>query len=259
MQEATEQINPEQYAGGRSAGWLVAAVFLAAALLAGAVQVYGKYSGIARVEPLTFLLIGLGFAAAQRRMPLGKPVGVYLLIALLLLAGWTVLSKTAGELNWSRLLTWLAAFLLFPVVVEAWRQFNAVTVGSRPVWVYSLEIPDSQPFAYLENKAVRLRVLSEDGLHEEFPANAPLSMPLGLIFFYAVKEGRSKEEWERYFVNEDGRPAAWAFYTPGLVYGRKYLFPYETLDENDVEATSVIVAERLEKSVAVQHHKTFNA
>lgn len=239
----------------RPMNWLIAVAFIVAGIAVSAIHLIFQSSFITLWQLVAFLLLGLGMAVIRSTAPGAKQrlsFALAILVAVVLFAGWAMVLKLSHHLPWSRLFVWLAAFLFPVMVMEAWRQFQAVTVKNQPRWFYSRDIPETPPFAYLENCPLRLRVVNGNGVEEEFKTEAPLSMPLGQAFFYAVKEGRTQPEWEQYFLLPDGRAAAWAFFTPGLLYGKSYLYPHETLKENQLKPSALVVAQRLQTPDATQ-------
>ncbi|GAA4728884.1 TssN family type VI secretion system protein [Flavisolibacter ginsenosidimutans] len=219
-----------------------------AGLALGCAPLFYKSGSLALLQLIGFLLLGFVYAiAVQWRRSFAKGeafrTALFFAFALLVITGLACyLTKT---LNVADLFAFAGAFLLPCTVAEAWRLFRLLAVAPKPVWQYDSAIPEEAPFAYLEKKPLRIVVLNGDEIPEEYSVAVPLSLPLGLAFFYAVKQDRSREEWQPYFLDEDGRSYSWQFYTKKPGFWKTYLQPGETISENNISARSEIVAERL--------------
>ena len=224
-----------------------------ATLAVGCASLFYKNHLLALFQLAGFLLLGLFYATGVQRR--GNPAssdafGAALFFAFLFLVITGIACFFAKTLNVADLFVFAGAFLLPCTVAEAVRLFHLLAVAPKPVWQYEKGIPEEAPFAYLEKKPLRIVVLNGDEIPEEYSVAAPSSLPLGLAFFYAVKQDRSREEWQSYFVDEEGRSYKWQFYAKRPGFWKSYFQPGETISENNINAGSVIVAERLSSAFA---------
>lgn len=235
--------------GERRGGVLMLTFLFGAGLLLGCAHVFLASKNIGLLQVSGFVLLGIVYAAWMQRMMAGADNGEIFLAAvfftLALLVALALFCYFAGAFRGGQLLVLACAFFLPSTVAEAGRLFSAFADAPAQAWVYSAEIPDEPPFVYLEKKPMQILLQLENGAVESRTSMAPLSLPLGMAFFYAVKEGKSKEEWQTYFVNESGRPCSWVFYKKRLGLWKTYLHPYETLFENRLKSASKLFAERL--------------
>ena len=218
-----------------------------AGLLAGCAHVFSASKVVGLIQLSSFLLLGIAYAAwMQKTVTEGSEAlagAGFFTLALLVAVG--LFSYFAGALNFGQLLLFCCAFLLPSAVAEASRLYCTLATAPRQAWIYSDEIPEEPPFVYLEKKPVHIKLHLESGAEEARDSLAPLSLSLGLAFFYAVKEKRHRDEWRPYFLAENGRPYSWVFYTTRFGFWKTYLHPNETLFENRLRSNSVVIAQRL--------------
>ena len=217
-------------------------------LAIGGLPLFYKSNFAGLLQLAGFLLLGFFYAVAQQKNTLA--IGgssfwstVAFCVVLILLTG--ILWYFAHALEPLRLVALACAFLLPNVVTAAWWAFCTANVAPKPLWFYTMEIPEEAPFVYLEKKSLRLRVYNGNKTAEEYTAVVPATSTLGHAFFYAVKSGRSREQWQPYFLDEHGSPYGWAFYPAKLGLWKNYLQPEETLFENNIDSNSIIIAKRL--------------
>lgn len=229
-------------------GLLLLTFLFGLGLAAGCAPVFFKSHLVGLLQLSAFLVLGVLYALLVQTLFSATQGGeafsgaVFFALALFIAVG--LFSYLAGALQALQLLYFFSAFLLPVAVAEAARLYTVLAITPKAVWQYAAVIPEEAPFVYLENKPLRMRVSAADKT-EEYTSLAPLSLPLGLAFFYAIKDARSRAEWLPYFLNDEGRPYAWVFYNRRFGFWKSYFNPEETLAENRIKAKTVIVAERL--------------
>lgn len=142
----------------------------------------------------------------------------------------------------------VAAFLLPNLIAEAWRVYLSTAAEQKPAWSYSSDIPEQPLFVYLENKPVRVELLIENESPLMINSVAPLSLKLGMAVFYILKKEAEVNagQWRQLFMDDNGKPYKWVFYTKTLGIIKTFFNPEETLIENKIRSNAVIIAKRVE-------------
>ena len=147
------------------------------------------------------------------------------------------------------ILSLTAAFFLPSMIIEAWRLFHSISSRDKPVWSYSEEIPPEPLFVYLENKPLHVKLHIGDDHPLVISSVAPRTLPVGLAIFYILKKEveANSVDWHPLFINENGSPYKWLFYTQTYGFVKTYLNPEETLSENNIRSHALIIAKRIEE------------
>ena len=232
----------------KSAIPFVALLFIAC-LVTGCAHFFYNGRFIFLMQLCTLLLLGCVYVNFMHKKDIdadGNDAFIYsLFIAIAMLAALSAVYYFAGRLQFMNIVYFSSAFLLPGVIMESWRLFIDLPSGQKQVWFYAKEIPEEPLFVYLENKPVRVKIIIDDIPPFTVLTAAPLTLPLGMAFFYILKKEDGSRHWLKQFVKEDGRPYGWVFYSTNYGLWKTYFNPEENLHRNGIRSNSLIVAKRI--------------
>lgn len=197
------------------------------------------------VRLASFLLLGLVLATTFQRWTTipGNNFPVFFVIAVciqLVVAAFSFVTKKFGVFA---NLSYVAAFLLPLVIIQAWRVFLSIPRVEPSPWFYSGDLQAKPRLVYLENTQFRIKVKTPGGKSFKISSAAAAQSKLGTAFCYIAKE-QNDAGWKRIaFTDESGQPRGWLFYTLSFGFRKKYLDPEESLYDNNIRSNATIIAE----------------
>jgi hypothetical protein len=192
-----------------------------------------------------FLLLGFVFATAMcKKASEDYPFLAAMLVSVFIQLCVLAFSFATKSLDVKANVTYAAAFLLPVAMMQSWYLFKAIPRRRPRIWFASGKLPEKPPFAYFDSRRIRLKVVQEGEPIVALTVAAPGEMKLGMAFYYGIKEQneQANEKLVR-FVDENGRPHAWVFYTRSFGWRKKYLDPEENLFENQLGSNALVIAE----------------
>ena len=226
------------------------ALIFGSCLLAGCAHFFFHYRYMPLIQLSSILLLGCFYCASMQKKLTGKETfshALFLAVALFVsLSGFYFLKNSFQFID---ILSLAAAFLLPNMIMEAWRLFHSISSRDKPVWSYSEEIPPEPLFVYLENKPLHVKLYIGDNHPLMISSVAPRTLPVGQAIFYILKKEveANSVDWHPLFIDENGNPYKWLFYTQTYGFVKTYLNPEETLFENNIRSHALIIAKRIEE------------
>jgi len=223
----------------------VSMIFIAC-VAAGCVHLYYDEPFITILQMCFFILLGSLFAGFmhKRNSIFGKMGTLRYTVSLAtgIVATLSVFYIYKNNFELATIIYLGCSFLLPCIVMEAWQQFINIPAVPKQAWYYSTDLPQEPPFVYLENIPVQIKLIKENRKPRLVSSIAPVSLNIGMMFYYAMKEPADSHRPGSLFVNENGKSHGWIFYISRFGLWKKYLVPGDTLFDNRIKPKQVIVA-----------------
>jgi hypothetical protein len=221
-----------------------------ACILVSCAHFFSESRFIVTMQLCCFLLLGLAYATiVQKKLAIIDAKEAFtssLSLAVSILFTLGIFYFFTGSLQLVKIISFSCTFLLPCIIIEAWRSYNKIPTLYKHLWFYSKEIPPEPIFVYVDNKPLRFKVIKEACRPKMVSCMAPVSLKLGMVFYYSLKEGNEFKKTTSLFMNATGEPYGWAFYISKYGLFKKWLQPGDTLSESKVRSNTMIVAKRIE-------------
>ncbi len=145
------------------------------------------------------------------------------------------------------------AFLLPPIIFYSWLNFKTFPEPQYKVWNNFEKVSNNPVTIYLNSIRINVRLTKKyfDIEEQVFLTTLPEDKAFGKLFNQFLLGLNEEEPIE--FLDEKQKPYGWIFFVESIRgYGKRYIDPDMSLEENNVKENSTIVAKRVKKEVELE-------
>jgi hypothetical protein len=146
------------------------------------------------------------------------------------------------------------AFLLPSIIFHSWLIFENFPEKQYKVWNNFENVSNTGVTIYLNSISVNIKFTRKyfDINEEVFAATLPMHQPFGKLFNRFLVNLNEEEPVE--FLDEKQTFYGWIFFAESIGgYGKRYIDPDLSLEENKIKENSTIVAKRVKRRIELEN------